>query len=320
MVYTNSPLVNHIHISPNQSGRRNHPIDRISPHCVVGQVSVETLGNIFAPPDKGASSNYGIGFDGRKGMYVEEEDRSWCTSSAANDNRAVTIEVASDSSYPYGITPAAYNSLIELMADICKRNGKTRLLWFADKEKTLNYAPKAGEMVVTVHRWFDDKSCPGDYIFDRLPEITAAVNKKLNMEEDDMTKAEVLEIINANDPMRHDLKDVPAYWREDVAQLVREGAICGDGKHQVEKRDSQIAAMVAMKRHGERQDPIYRTVDDVPEWGRPAVQALIDSGRLAGEAVLEDGTRILNIRRSAVRLIKMMAEPTADQTTAAPGA
>lgn len=307
MAYTNSPLVNYTRISPNQSGARNHTIDRISPHCVVGQVSVETLGNIFAEPGKGASSNYGIGYDGRKGMYVEEKDRSWCTSSSANDNRSVTIEVASDAYYPYEINAKAYVALIELMADICKRNGKTKLLWFADKAKSLNYSPKAGEMLVTVHRWFDDKSCPGDYIYERLGKIVAEVNKKLTNGDDDMTRTEVLQIINANDPMRHDLKDVPSYWRDDVAQLVREGAICGDGKHQVEKRDSQIAAMVAMKRHSEKQDPIYRTVDDVPEWGRSCVQALIDAGKLSGESLLEDGTRILNIRNSTVRIIKMLA-------------
>lgn len=307
MSYTNSPLVNHTHISPNQSGTRNHTIDRISPHCVVGQVSVETLGNIFAPAGKGASSNYGVGYDGRIGMYVEEKDRSWCTSSAANDNRAVTIEVASDVYYPYKINAKAYAALIDLMADICKRNGKTKLLWFADKAKSLSYNPRPGEMLVTVHRWFDDKSCPGDHIYGHLAEITAAVNKKLSQEDDDMTDERVLQLINNNDPMRHNLADVPAYWREDVAQLVREGAICGDGKHQVEKRDSQIAAMVAMKRHSEKQDPIYRTINEVPEWGRSYVQALIDSGKLSGESVSEDGTHILNIRQSTVRVIKMLA-------------
>ena len=96
MAYTNSPLVSYTKLSPNHSGQRTHSIDRITPHCVVGQCSVETLGNIFLPTSRQASSNYGIGVDGRVGMYVEEKNRSWCSSSAANDQRAVTIECASD--------------------------------------------------------------------------------------------------------------------------------------------------------------------------------------------------------------------------------
>ena len=96
MAYTNSPLVSYTKLSPNHSGQRTHSIDRITPHCVVGQCSVETLGNIFLPTSRQASSNYGIGVDGRVGMYVEEKNRSWCSSSNANDQRAVTIECASD--------------------------------------------------------------------------------------------------------------------------------------------------------------------------------------------------------------------------------
>ena len=127
MTYTNSTLVNHTRISPNRNSPRKHVIDTITIHCVVGQVSVETLGNIFANPNRGASSNYGIGYDGRVGMYVEERDRSWCSSSPDNDHRAVTIEVASDMSEPYAVTGKAYAALINLVADICKRNGIKKL-------------------------------------------------------------------------------------------------------------------------------------------------------------------------------------------------
>ena len=107
MAYTNSKLVNYTRISPNRSVNRNHKIDTVSIHCVVGQCSVETLGSIFASTSKEASSNYGIGYDGRIGMYVEEKDRSWCTSSASNDNRAITIEVASDTYHPYRVNDVA---------------------------------------------------------------------------------------------------------------------------------------------------------------------------------------------------------------------
>ena len=123
----NSPLVNYTKLSPNHSGARTHSIDRISPHCVVGQCSVETLGQIFAPKSRQASCNYGIGGDGRIGMYVEEKNRSWCTSSNANDQRAVTIECASDTKAPYAFRDVVYQKLIDLCVDICRRNGKTAL-------------------------------------------------------------------------------------------------------------------------------------------------------------------------------------------------
>lgn len=179
MGYTNSPLVSYTKLSPNHSGQRTHAIDRITPHCVVGQRSVETLGNIFAPAERQASCNYGIGADGRVGMYCEEKNRSWCSSSSANDQRAITIECASDTSAPYAFKDVVYNKLIELCVDICKRNGKKKLLWLGDKTKTLNYEPKSDEMVLTVHRWFANKSCPGDWMYQRMGDLAAKVTAKL---------------------------------------------------------------------------------------------------------------------------------------------
>ena len=174
-VYTNSPLVNYTKISPNKTSPRNHKIDTITIHCVVGQCSVETLGNVFAPASRKASSNYGIGYDGRIGMYVEEKDRSWCTSSASNDNRAITIEVASDTSDPYAVTDAAYNALIKLVADICKRNDIKELKWKGDK----NLIGQIDKQNMTVHRWFANKSCPGDYLYNRHGDIANKVNQLL---------------------------------------------------------------------------------------------------------------------------------------------
>ena len=179
MGYTNSPLVSYTKLSPNHSGQRTHVIDRITPHCVVGQCSVETLGNIFAPTERQASCNYGIGADGRVGMYCEEKNRSWCSSSNANDQRAITIECASDTTAPYAFNNVVYNKLIELCVDICKRNGKTKLLWLGDKDKTLAYNPAANEMVLTVHRWFANKSCPGDWMYQRMGDLAAKVTAKL---------------------------------------------------------------------------------------------------------------------------------------------
>lgn len=177
--YTNSPLVSYTKLSPNHSGQRTHAIDRITPHCVVGQCSVETLGNIFYPSSRQASCNYGIGADGRVGMYCEEKNRSWCSSSSANDQRAITIECASDTTAPYAFKDIVYDKLIELCVDICKRNGKTKLLWFGDKDKTLAYNPTANEMVLTVHRWFANKSCPGDWMYQRMGDLAAKVTAKL---------------------------------------------------------------------------------------------------------------------------------------------
>lgn len=179
MAYTNSPLVVHTKLSPNHSGQRTHSIDRISPHCVVGQCTAESLGSLFADPDRQASSNYGIDRDGRVGMYVEEKNRSWCTSSRENDQRAITIECASDTTAPYAMKDVVYDTLIMLCADICKRNGKTKLLWFGDKDKSLAYAPADNEMLITVHRWFANKSCPGDWLYSRLDDLAAKVTALL---------------------------------------------------------------------------------------------------------------------------------------------
>ena len=179
MAYTNSPLVSYTKLSPNHSGQRTHSIDRITPHCVVGQCSVETLGNIFLPTSRQASSNYGIGVDGQVGMYVEEKNRSWCSSSAANDQRAVTIECASDNTEPYAFKDVVYKRLIELCTDICRRNGKTKLLWLGDRTKTLNYTPKSDEMVLTVHRWFANKSCPGNWMYARMGDLAKKVTAAL---------------------------------------------------------------------------------------------------------------------------------------------
>jgi flagellum-specific peptidoglycan hydrolase FlgJ len=166
-------------LSPNHSGQRVHSIDRITPHCVVGQCTAEGLGEWFAAKSTQASSNYGIDRDGRVGLYVEEKNRSWCSSSNANDQRAITIECASDAAEPYAFRDVVYQRLIELCTDICKRNGKTKLLWFGDKDYTLNYEPKPGEMILTVHRWFANKSCPGSWMYARMGDLANRVTAAL---------------------------------------------------------------------------------------------------------------------------------------------
>lgn len=173
---SNSPLVSYTKISPNKSSPRNHKIDTVTIHCVVGQCSVETLGNVFAPTSRQASSNYGVGVDGRIGMYVEEKDRSWCSSNAANDNRAITIEVASDTKEPYAVNAKAYATLIDLLVDICKRNGIKELVWSTNKADRVNHKNGCN---MTVHRDYANKSCPGTYLYERHAQIASEVNKRL---------------------------------------------------------------------------------------------------------------------------------------------
>ena len=187
MAYTNSSMVAYTKLSPNNSEQRTHSIDRITPHCVVGQCTAEGLGDWFAKTSTQASSNYGIDKDGRVGMYVEEKNRSWCSSSNANDQRAITIECASDTSEPYAFKDVVYQMLIKLCVDICKRNGKNKLLWFGDKDKTLSYEPKSGEMILTVHRWFANKSCPGNWMYARMGDLAEKVTAALGGNSDSTT-------------------------------------------------------------------------------------------------------------------------------------
>lgn len=177
--YSNSPLVTYTNLTKHHSGQRNHVIDRITIHCFVGQVTAKSGTDFFVNTDRDCSCNYVVAKDGGIGLSVEEKNRSWCTSSGANDHRAVTIETASDTTHPYAVTDAAYKALINLCADICLRNGKKRVTWLADKDKSINYAPAADEMIFTVHRWFAAKACPGDYLYQRHADIAAQVNKLL---------------------------------------------------------------------------------------------------------------------------------------------
>ena len=193
MGFSNSPLATVKLISPNKTVGRNHAIDTITIHCFVGQVTAKRGCEVFQPSSKGASCNYVVGYDGSIGLCVEEKDRSWCTggykkvngvnvpirvngiSGSSNDYQAVTIEVACEAKHPYAITEKAMAALIELCTDICRRNGIKKLLWFGDK----NLVGNPAKQNLTVHRWFANKACPGDYIYQRLGDIAAKVNAKL---------------------------------------------------------------------------------------------------------------------------------------------
>lgn len=168
----NSGLVDYVKISPNSTNPRNHKIDTITIHHMAGNLSVESCGEVFAPSSRQASSNYGIGSDGRVGLYVEEKNRSWCSSNQANDHRAVTIEVANSSADgEWPVSEKAYAKLIDLCVDICKRNGIKKLNYTGDRSGNL-----------TMHKFYANTQCPGPYLEKRFPDIAAQVNARLGVE------------------------------------------------------------------------------------------------------------------------------------------
>ena len=171
---SNSPLVNYTKISPNSTNPRRDKIRKITIHHVAGNLSVETIGNVFASASRKASSNYGVDNKGRVGMYVEEKNRAWTSSNAANDNQAITIEVANEEiGGNWRVSDIALNKTIELCVDICKRNGIEKLIYTGDATGNL-----------TRHNMFAATTCPGAYLQSKFPYIAEEVNKRLS------TKAE----------------------------------------------------------------------------------------------------------------------------------
>lgn len=166
----NSPLVDYVCISPNSTNPRQNKIKKITIHHMAGNLSVETCGNVFLPKERLASSNYGIDSNGRVGMYVEEKNRAWTSGSRDNDNQAVTIEVANDEiGGNWHVSDKALAKLIELCADICKRNGIGSLKYTGNKNGNL-----------TIHKFFQATNCPGPYLESKLPYIIEEVNKRIS--------------------------------------------------------------------------------------------------------------------------------------------
>lgn len=173
---SNSPLVTYTRITKNKTSPRNHVIDTITIHCIVGQWTAKQGCDYFATTDRQCSANYVVGKDGSIGLSVDEKDRSWCSSNGTNDNRAITIEVASDTTHPYAVTAKAYAALLDLVTDICKRNGIKKLIWSTNKNDRVNHRNGCN---MTVHRDFANKACPGEYLYSRHGEIAAEVNRRL---------------------------------------------------------------------------------------------------------------------------------------------
>ena len=178
MAYSDSPLVVFTQISPNRNVPRNHEIDTITIHHMAGNLTIERCGQLFANPSRQGSSNYGVGTDGRIGLYVPESDRAWTSGSPSNDNRAVTIEVANDQTVePWHVSDKALQSTINLCADICRRNGIKKLVWSDNKSDRVNHKNGCN---MTVHRDFQATACPGTYLYSKMGYIAQAVNALLN--------------------------------------------------------------------------------------------------------------------------------------------
>lgn len=247
---SNSPLVTYTKLSPNHSGRRNHVIDTVSVHCMAGNASVETCGALFADPSRKASSNYGIGSDGRIALYVEEANRSWCTSSASNDHRAITIEVANNGGAPdWPVSDKAYAALLDLLTDICRRNGIKKLLWQGDKA----LIGQVDKQNMTVHRWFAAKACPGDYLYNRHGEIAAEVNRRLEGEEkpmdiskliSEMTNEQAYQLMQKAELHAKTLSE-PAWSQQEGhwAKAMENGIVDGTSPERPMKRDEVIAVL-----------------------------------------------------------------------------
>ena len=173
---SNSSLATYTRITKNKTSPRNHTIDTITIHCIVGQWTAKQGCDYFATTNRQCSANYVVGKDGSIGLSVDEKDRSWCSSNGTNDNRAITIEVASDTTHPYAVTAKAYAALLDLVTDICKRNGIKKLVWSTNKNDRVNHRNGCN---MTVHRDFANKACPGEYLYSRHGEIAAEVNRRL---------------------------------------------------------------------------------------------------------------------------------------------
>lgn len=207
--------------SPCHSGKRIHKIDTITPHCVVGQMEAVSLGYLFQDTSRNASCNYAIGHDGTIICIVPEEYRTWCTSSYANDQRAITIECASDATYPYAFNEKVWDSLIKLSADIVKRYNMRSLRWMGTSE----YFGQISVQNVSCHRWFDNKSCPGDWFYNRIPQYCGEVNTLVEV--NSMTDAQFGEFMKrwlSNQAK----KGISKWAREDVDWAEARDILIGD--------------------------------------------------------------------------------------------
>ena len=228
----NSKLATLTIISPNKSSRtvdgKTYGIDTITIHCMAAPWTAKRCGEYFASKDVEASSNYGIGKDGDIALYVPETHRSLASSNRVNDARAITIEVACEYKHPYKVTDAALNSLINLLVDVCQRNGIKSLVWSDSKADRMAHRNGCN---MTVHRDFANKACPGDYLMSKMPYIASEVNKLLNKQEDDMVRFKTLD-------------EIPKAYRAETEELMALGFNGRGGSAGLDVTEDMLRCMI----------------------------------------------------------------------------
>lgn len=244
---SDSSLVSYTSISPNCNHPRKHAIDTITIHHMAGDLSVETCGKLFQRQSREASSNYGIGTDGRIALYVHEEDRAWTSGSPANDNRAITIEVANDGGVEtnWHVSDKAMESLIALLADVCRRNGIQRLVWSDNKDDRVTHRNGCN---MTVHRDFQATACPGPYLYSKQGWIAEQVNKRLESEEDEMFSYEQFKAYMKRYKTEQAALPADDWAKEAINMVIAKDIMVGypDGFHaQSEIRREEVAQIVA---------------------------------------------------------------------------
>jgi len=210
MIRKVSSLSSYDGLSPNKTSPRKSSIKRLTPHCVAGNLSIErTLGlpNFMTPRSPGASCNYAIGSDGRIGLGVIESDAAWTSNSSFNDNQAITFEIANSAGAPnWPMTDLAINSFVKLSVDICRFYGfkkvhyenKPSNVTTKDKvEEWIKTWEKLDEMIITLHRWYAPKECPGQYFINKLPDIVKRINQDLSSEIEPFQVKITAETLNA---------------------------------------------------------------------------------------------------------------------------
>lgn len=248
---SNSKLVTYTKWSPNCTKPRNSTIKGVAIHCMAGNLSVETCGQVFQSRD--ASSHYGIGSDGRIAQYVDEKNRAWCTSHTI-DHSIITIEVANTkAAHPWPVSDAAYKSLINLLVDICKRNGIKKLLWQGNKSLMGQW----DKQNMVVHRWTAAKACPGDYLYNLHWQIAKEVNERLDValkpkeDELNMTKAEFLKSLTNEEAYQLVAKaneyvaglSTPTWAKEVWDKATASGLVDGSRPESELKRDEFVTVL-----------------------------------------------------------------------------
>lgn len=250
---SNSPLVNYTKISPNSTNPRNKKISKITIHHMAGNLTVEQCGNVFQPTSRQASSNYAVDTNGRVGMYVEEKNRSWASSSRENDNMAITIEVANDGGANWHVSDKALEKTIELCVDICKRNDIKELVFTGDKTGNL-----------TMHRYFANTNCPGPYLESKFPYIADEVNKRLNKKSEDLSMTQYQELKKEIDSLKKQIEayekskekvyhynvELPDWGAPTMDKLISKGLYKGASKSDLNLPESLLRILVINDRAG----------------------------------------------------------------------